>query len=192
MPDTSDQGFLGRWSRLKTTANKGEDTASTSTPPTVSPTAASKSSANTAPASVAPSTTSSATSPAPTLQDVAQLTAESDYRAFVARDVATDVKNAAMKKLFADPHFNVMDGMDVYIDDYSHPDPLAPALLRQMASAKFLKLTDDDDTAQTVAQSGPESSPPQDPAQDSCHDHADLRLQPNPAPGQQDAGPEPT
>ena len=31
-----------------------------------------------------------------------------------------------MKKLFADPHYNVMDGLDVYIDDYSKPDPIPP------------------------------------------------------------------
>ena len=29
-----------------------------------------------------------------------------------------------MKKLFSDPHFNVMDGLDTYIDDYGKPDPL--------------------------------------------------------------------
>jgi hypothetical protein len=40
--------------------------------------------------------------------------------------VAPEVKNAAFKKLFADPHFNVMDGLDIYIDDYSKPDPLPP------------------------------------------------------------------
>ena len=29
-----------------------------------------------------------------------------------------------MKKLFSDPHFNVMDGLDTYIDDYGKPDPI--------------------------------------------------------------------
>jgi hypothetical protein len=37
------------------------------------------------------------------------------------------VRNAALKKLFTDPHFNVMDGLDVYIDDYGKPDPCRPA-----------------------------------------------------------------
>ena len=63
-------------------------------------------------------------SPPPTLDDVAQLTADSDYSRFVRSDVDDGVKRAAMKKLFADPHFNVMDGLDVYIDDYNKPDPL--------------------------------------------------------------------
>ena len=38
--------------------------------------------------------------------------------------------NAALKKLFSDPHFNVMDGLDTYIDDYGKPDPIPPSMLR--------------------------------------------------------------
>jgi hypothetical protein len=52
------------------------------------------------------------------------------HAASSARDVAPEVKNAAIKKLFADPHFNVMDGLDTYIDDYSKPDPIPPEMLR--------------------------------------------------------------
>ena len=68
-----------------------------------------------------------AAAPPPTLDDVAVLTRESDYSRFVAPDVDGGVSNAALKKLFSDPHFNVMDGLDTYIDDYSKPDPLPPA-----------------------------------------------------------------
>ena len=52
-----------------------------------------------------------------------------------------------MKKLFADPHFNVMDGLDTYIDDYGKPDPIPAAMLRKMAQAKFLGLFDDEPEA---------------------------------------------
>jgi hypothetical protein len=69
----------------------------------------------------------------------------------MARGVAPDVKNAAVKKLFADPHFNVMDRLDIYIDDYSQPDPLPMAMLRQMVSAKTLGLFDDEPEADTQA-----------------------------------------
>ena len=71
------------------------------------------------------------------------LTAQSDFSRFAARDVAADVKNAALKKLFADPRYKVMDGMDVYIGDYSKPDPLPDSMLRQLASASFLRLFDE-------------------------------------------------
>jgi len=84
--------------------------------------------------------------PAPrlTLDDVRSLTNDSDFTPFMARSVASDVRNAAMKRLFADPHFNVMDGLDIYIDDYTQPDPLPAATLRRMASARFMKLVDED------------------------------------------------
>jgi hypothetical protein len=131
--------------------------------------------------------------PKPTLEDVQQLTPESDYSNFMARGVAPDVKNAAMKKLFTDPHFNVMDRMDVYIDDYSQPDPLPAGMLRQMASAKFLNLLDDEGdkpATENVAQSVPAVDPPSNP-EPATHDHADLRLQPNPTTRPEGAGPKP-
>ncbi len=142
-----------------------------------------------------------------TLDDVKALTADSDFTRFAARDVAPEVKNAAMKKLFADPRYNVMDGMDVYIDDYSQPDPIPQAMLRQLVSAKFLGLFDreekeeaeaaaaqaaaqardvaDNPTAETVAQSEP---PP--PAVPEPTDHADpdLRLQQDDAAAGEDPG----
>ena len=85
--------------------------------------------------------------PAPSLADTEVLTPASDFRPFMGQGVAPEVKNAAMKKLFADPHFNVMDRMDIYIDDYSQPDPLPLAMLRQMNGAKFLNLFEDEDKA---------------------------------------------
>ena len=78
--------------------------------------------------------------PPPTLADTELLTPQSDFTRFVARDVAPDVKNAAMKKLFADPRFNVMDRLDTYIDDYSQPDPMPESMLRELVAGKFLKL----------------------------------------------------
>ena len=77
----------------------------------------------------------SAAGPPPTLADVAALTRDSDYTRFVAPGVERRVKNAALKKLFTDPHFNVMDGLDTYIDDYNTPDPLPARMLRQMVQA---------------------------------------------------------
>lgn len=79
----------------------------------------------------------------PTLEDVGRLTPESDFSPFVARGVTPEVSNAAMKKLFADPHYNIMDGLDIYIDDYSLPDPLPESMMRQMVSAQFLNLFDE-------------------------------------------------
>jgi hypothetical protein len=43
-----------------------------------------------------------------------------------------------LKQLFRDPHFNVMDGLDVYIDDYSKPDPIDPDIVRQMVQGRYI------------------------------------------------------
>ena len=74
--------------------------------------------------------------PPPTLDDAARLDPSSDFRRFVAPDVTPEVKNAALKKLFADPHYNVMDGLDTYIDDYGKPDPIPASMLRQMVQSQ--------------------------------------------------------
>jgi hypothetical protein len=82
--------------------------------------------------------------PLPTMADVAGLTRTSDYSRFVAPGVDEGVKRAAMKALFSDPHFNVMDGLDVYIEDYGAPNPIPPSMLRRMAQAQALGLFDDE------------------------------------------------
>ncbi|HEX6019123.1 MAG TPA: DUF3306 domain-containing protein, partial [Burkholderiaceae bacterium] len=87
----------------------------------------------------------------PTLADVAALTRESDFSRFVAPGVDGEVRNAALKKLFADPRYNVMDGLDIYIDDYTKPDPLPRSMLRQMAQAAALGLLDDEKPAVEAA-----------------------------------------
>lgn len=169
-------GFLGRWSRRKLDVREGKplDEPAVERPVAVS---GSESSA-TVPLPVAKPAAQTAEAPEsvlprnelpPSMEDVKTLTPASDFTSFTGANVAPEVSNAAMKKLFADPHFNVMDRLDIYIDDYSKPDPLPAAMLRQMASAKFLKLFDDEEeenaahplkddanthTAQSVAESG--------------------------------------
>lgn len=76
--------------------------------------------------------------PPPTLDDVAALTHEADFRRFVAPGVDETVRRTAMKKLFTDPHFNVMDGLDIYIDDYNKFEPLPAAMLAMLEHAKPL------------------------------------------------------
>jgi len=74
--------------------------------------------------------------PAPELPPLDQLTPASDYRAFFHPKVNEDVRRAALKKLFSDPHFNVMDGLDVYIDDYSKSEPIPAAMLASLRQAQ--------------------------------------------------------
>lgn len=76
--------------------------------------------------------------PPPTLEDAALLTADSDFRPFVARGVDENIRRTALKKLFADPHFNVMDGLDVYMEDYNKFEPIPAAMLAMLEHAKGL------------------------------------------------------
>jgi hypothetical protein len=55
-------------------------------------------------------------------------------------DVDPAVQQAAMKKMFSDPHFNVMDGLDIYIDDYSKPDPIPLEMLKKLNQSELLGL----------------------------------------------------
>jgi hypothetical protein len=114
--------------------------------------------------------------PLPTLDDVAQLTPESDFKPFVARAVDPQVRNAAMKTLFSDPHFNVMDGLDIYIDDYSKPDPLPLELARKLTSAQFMKVFDAPEEAPQTAPQG--SEPPDDTPTEQASPPADPPTEP--------------
>jgi hypothetical protein len=80
-------------------------------------------------------------SPPVTLEDVEKIDRFApDFSAFMKPDVDPAVQQAALKKMFTDPHFNVMDGLDIYIDDYSKPDPLPPGMLERMVQGDMLKL----------------------------------------------------
>ena len=78
----------------------------------------------------------------PDLPAVESLTPQADFTAFMKPEVPAQLKNAALKKLFADPHFNVMDGLDIYIDDYTKADPIPPAMLRALMQSRELRLFD--------------------------------------------------
>ena len=69
---------------------------------------------------------------APSLPPVESLTIDSDFTAFLQPKVDESVKRQALKRLFADPRFNVMDGLDVYIDDYTKSEPIPPDVLERL------------------------------------------------------------
>lgn len=117
----ADDPFLSRWSRLKTRA-RTEPAPAPPLPPAAPP----------APAAVAvPGAVAPPEEPAP-LPDVASLTPESDFTGFMKPDVDPNLRRAALRTLFRDPRFNVMDGLDTYIADFSLPDPLPPEWLGQL------------------------------------------------------------
>ena len=66
------------------------------------------------------------------LPDISSLGFDSDFTAFLRPEVDEKLKRAALKQLFRDPRFNVMDGLDTYIDDYTKADPIEPGVLAEM------------------------------------------------------------
>lgn len=99
--------FLARWSRRKLEVAK-------------------------APAAAAPA----AGAEAPVLPALDSLTFESDFTAFMHAKVDEGVKRAALKKLFSDPRFNVMDGLDTYIDDYTKNEGISEEMLKTLKHSR--------------------------------------------------------
>ena len=145
--------FLARWSRLKQEAQDQP------------------------PQKKAPEKAVDPKAPPPELPPVEKLTFDSDYRAFFHPKVDEDVRRAALKKLFSDPRFNVMDGLDVYIDDYSKTEPIPAAMLAQLKQAQNILAWAKGDDAEQRA--------PHQPGQVQTTDAAALKQQqqdPQPAP----------
>jgi len=185
--DDSDSNFLSRWSRRKAQVRQGvvppEVAPREPSQPALADTAASaqRDAAAAQPPRDEMPVRPAVTPPSPTLDDVAALSAQSDYTRFVARGVAPEVKNAALKKLFTDPHFNVMDGLDTYIDDYGKPDPLPAGMLRKMAQSHLMGLFDDEDKA--VQAEADAASPRADVALDATGRNPHAQDHPNAQPG---------
>jgi hypothetical protein len=131
-------GFLGRWSRRKAGLEpEGLDGTAPELKPKVTPT----------PAPHDKKTIENTTAPAeaeplpPTLEDAESIDRFApDFSAFMKPNVDPAVQQAAMKKLFSDPHFNIMDRLDIYIDDYSIPDPIPMEMLKRMVQSESLGL----------------------------------------------------
>ena len=199
-------GFFSRWSQRKQAVNQGvplaeEKNGALATAP---------SSAMGAKQASTGAKDQTAQTPEPvkalTLEDVAKLTPESDFTSYMTQGVSPEVRNAAMKKLLADPHYNIMDGLDIYIGDYNTPDPMPEGMLAKMVGAQFLGLVKaPEDVAQSAPsevqhQEAPEAIQPSenfaeppastvnlenDPAP---HDHTPMRLQSDHAPADPKTG----
>ena len=132
-------GFLNRWSQRKAgkvtpePATKSNSSALKTAPDAVAEAKLNVDQQNTA-------LDQTATLPQLTLDDVAKLNHQDDFSVFMQSGVDPDVKRAAMKKLFSDPRYNIMDGLDIYIDDYSKPDPIPPEMLRRLVQSQMLNL----------------------------------------------------
>jgi len=140
------QDFLRRWSRLK------------------------RESAAAGAVKKAGTETVTATETSVPLPPLDSLTFESDFKAFMHAKIEEGVKRAALKKLFSDPRFNVMDGLDTYIDDYTKSDTIPAEMLARLERARQKLLEQEQDRQEVPA--GQDEAPAEtakndgDPAQD--------------------------
>lgn len=181
------EGFLNRWSRLKhdATAPASPPTEEAARPdpqapsepltrregpaagalrdgPAATPAAsAGQAVAEPGRAAAGDALAAQADDPRRTLPSLDDLGFDSDYSPFMRSDVDPGMRMSALKKLFADPHFNRMDGLDVYIDDYSKPDPMPRAMLARLNQSRLLGLFEGEDEEKTAgaAASGAGSPP---------------------------------
>ena len=143
------EGFLSRWSRLKRDRKvPGNIEVGNTTIPPVDPGPRAEVAETPAPGARSveeqaapsqpqgdqdiPADTHLPHDPQEDLPPIASLTPQSDFTPFLKRGVAPHTRNAALKKLFADPHYNVMDGLDVYIEDYNITVPIPEQTLARL------------------------------------------------------------
>jgi Protein of unknown function (DUF3306) len=132
------EGFLRRWATKK--ADAAQLTQAEAKAPTLALPATSALPAQIADSDPSQRVSDQVSPPLPTLEDALQLTNRSDFLPFMREGVTPAARNAALKTLFTDPQFNVMDMMDIYVDDYSKPDPIPDALLRMLNQSMDLGL----------------------------------------------------
>jgi hypothetical protein len=106
------EAFLGRWARVKREVRAG---------------------------AVPPGTVTEApVVELPTLETLASQGLEGNFKAFMQVGVDEGMRRAAIQQLFKQPIFNVMDGLDVYIEDFNIYEPLTAAELPGLAHARSM------------------------------------------------------
>ena len=112
-------------------------------------------------------------SPAPVeakpLPPVDKLTPESDFTGFMQPKVADNLRRAALKKLFSDPHFNIPDPFEPYSRDWNIADPIPPEMLATLNQAKVLlfdKQEEEEKKEEKVAEEKTETKPDEPRRQD--------------------------
>lgn len=140
--------FLERWSQLK----RGGEPAPADAPEPPAQLAATAPATPTAPVADVPGTV---------LPPVDSLNLEADFTAFMKKEVSESLRRAALRKLFSDPHFHFerMDRLDIYIDDYSVSDPIPADMMQRLRQFDTL-LRNEDDAAEAVQAAPPAAAAP--------------------------------
>ncbi len=147
-------GFLSRWSRRKLEARQAQPATPNANPRPENPSTDAAAGLNVPQTASQTGTSSSAPMAPPPLPPLESLTPDADFSPFMAKGVEKNARNSALKTLFTDPHFNKMDGLDVYIDDYTQHTPIPMEMLRSLKQAQMLFADEKPDAQNAAAGSG--------------------------------------
>lgn len=103
------------------------------------------------------------------------LTFESDFTAYLRANVEESVKRAALKKLLHDPRFNVMDGLDTYIDDYTKNEGISEEMLKTLDHARSTLFGPRTDTEKAEADTPASEAPAPEPQASKDQDDGNPR-----------------
>ena len=130
--------FLSRWSRRKVEARE-----TVAVPATVVPVPPDRADAVAdAPATGDPACAAPAAEPLPSVDSLHGL--EGEYSGFLKPEVDDVLRRSALKKLFSDPHFNVIDVNEAYSGDWATSTPIPAAALAMMEQVKHLLVDPDE------------------------------------------------
>jgi Protein of unknown function (DUF3306) len=76
--------------------------------------------------------------PVPSLPPLEQLKPDSDFTPFMHPKVDPATRRSALKKLFADAHYNLPDPFEAYSEDYTRSEPIPEQMLRAINRARDL------------------------------------------------------
>ncbi len=122
--DKDKHAFLARWSKRKLDSREAQETDAPK--PAAAP-------AEKAGARIADQGAPGQSPQLPPLEDIGF---DADFRAFMNPEVDEALRRAALKKLFADARFNVMDGLDSYTEDWTQAETISAEMLATLEHAK--------------------------------------------------------
>ena len=125
------ENFLDRWSRLKQEQAKEEP---------------------------APLAEKKKEEPMPVLPAVEDLRPDSDFKPFMDPRVDKETRRAALKKLFADAHFNVPDPYEAYSEDYTGGEPIPLEMLKKLEHARHLLFDEKEQVKEQLAEKPPQEA----------------------------------
>jgi hypothetical protein len=119
--------------------------------------------------------------PAAPLPPVEELKPDSDFTPFMHPQVDPATRRSALKKLFADAHYNVADPFEAYSEDYTKSEPIPAKMLKAINRVRDVALRGEEKVAEEerLAEQA-EKTKPVEKAETPTQEQADV-------PGRQDA-----